>query len=157
MCRFYFNYTRIICINESCYNYKINFYFDTNDGYLKFDQINKTWFSSNPENISETTLSGFWYFENISSLCLDYSDDAEVDGCYELIEFENTYFDCELNIQDCANNAVSFINIDEDENTCSQENYNTIIVDQQSLSNNINLDNFPFLFQNTLMSFKKSR
>ena len=33
-----------------------------------------SWAHSNPENITENILSGFWYFESTSSLCLDYTD-----------------------------------------------------------------------------------
>ena len=122
---------------------------------LKFDQTNILWSHSNPENITENILSGFWYFENSSSLCLDYSDDMLIDGCYETVEFENTYLDCDLNPENCITNILSFINFEEETNTCTIENYNSILTNQQSSSDNINLEYFPFSFKNSLISLNK--
>ena len=114
-----------------------------------------SWAHSNPDNITENILSGFWYFESTSSLCLDYTDNMLIDGCYESVEFENTYLDCDINPENCITNILSFINFEEETNTCTIENYNSISLNQQSLSKNINLENFPFLFRNTLISLDK--
>ena len=150
----YSSFFNEICLNDDCYNYEINFYFDTYDGYLKFDQTNILWSHSNPENVTEKIQSGFWYFENTSSLCLDYSDDMLIDGCYESVEFD-TIIDCELNPENCITKMVSFINFEEDSNTCTIENYNSISSNQQSSSDNINLEYSPFSFKNSLTSFNK--
>ena len=142
-----------ICIDDLCYDYEINFYFDTNNGSYNFSQINKMWESNSPNDILENTINGLWYFDN-SSLCLDYNNIELEDECYEMIEFENTFFDCEANINNCINNIIDFLNMDLIENTCSKEKYDS--VNNTSIyndSNNLSVKDFPIIFQNSFKSF----
>lgn len=121
----YTSFYDYICLENECYDYQINFYFDANDGSYSFLQINKTWDANSFSNVTEDIINGIWYFED-SALCLDYDSIELEDNCYEMIEFENTFFDCEINIENCVNNIVSFSNMNDIENTCSLEKYDTI-------------------------------
>ena len=69
------------------------------------------------------SLEGLWRINN-SQLCLLY-EGSDVEKCYNLIDFQNTYYDCQGDdIYLCENNEVSFFTINDDEQTCSKEIFN---------------------------------
>ena len=146
-----------ICLDGMCHDYKIDFYFDVYDGYLKFDQMIQSWNSNDPDDVTETTLSGLWYFEGSSSLCLDYTDNTLEDNCYESIEFENTYFSCEDSAdleQNCIEDQIIlFSNTNDDEDSCSKEKYIYLEEDNTgSMNNDIDVDVFPSIIKNIFIS-----
>ena len=151
----YSSFFNMVCIEDMCYDYEIDFYFNIDNGSYSFSQINKTWSINTPLEVDENTINGIWYFEN-SALCLDYDNLELEDNCYENIEFENTFFDCETNLDNCINNAVNFSNMNAIEDMCSLEKY----VNSNNQSTNNNSNNFPIsnsstIFKNLLISFHK--
>jgi len=144
-----------ICIDEICYDYRINFYFDSLDGTYKFIQINQTWDISSDENIIDSSLNGLWYFVE-GSLCLDYYDEDLIDSCYEDVQFENSYYNCENNIQNCIDNLVSFININEDQSSCTIEEYGTYS-GENYFQGIIEIDKLSPVIQNIFISINKSQ
>ena len=145
-----FAYLNHICIDGTCYDYKINFYFDQSDGTLRFNQLNQTWGIDLVENITESSFGGLWYFGDGTSLCLDYDDINLIDSCYEAVDIKNTYFDCENNIQNCINNSISFININEEENSCTIEEYNNTAIEANN-NNSIEISKLSPIIRNIIL------
>ena len=148
----YTSFYNHVCIEETCYDYEINFYFDIFDGSYRFSQINKAWIINSPNDITENIISGIWYFDN-SAFCLDYDSLELQDNCYESIEFENTFFDCETNINNCIDNIVNFSNMNDIEETCSKEKFDTINNElTNNSSNSVSIENFTITLKNLLIS-----
>ena len=73
-------------------------------------------------NNEEVIFTGDWDL-TASSLCIDYESGELEDFCFESLEFENEYYDCVNNVNNCINNSVIFTNVDTENNLCSKEAY----------------------------------
>ena len=93
----------------------------------------------NYQDGTDEVLSGQWSIDN-QGICLDYTLEEYQDECYDLINFENNYFDCENNLSLCQDNSVYFISKNNDNNQCSKESYNLYDEEDSILSKKIPLD-----------------
>ena len=139
----------IICLenNDNCFSYMINFSVDYLIGELIFTQ------TINYQDGTDEVLSGQWSIDS-QGICLDYTLEEYQDECYDLINFENNYFDCENNLSLCEDNSVYFISKNNDNNQCSKESYNLYDEEDNILSKEISLDfyeKFPAFIRNMII------
>ena len=133
----YYSFYDEICLNESCNDYSLQFYYDTAalaGEELKFYQSN---------NEGESFYLGNFTLSN--ELCLDYNficnqncldqnglpisnnfiqdNSIELDECWDSVSFSNTYYDCINDIDACNNNTLILTQYNEQNNSCYQASY----------------------------------
>tara|TARA_Y100000389_G_scaffold204985_1_gene261611 strand:- start:11815 stop:12780 length:966 start_codon:yes stop_codon:yes gene_type:complete len=142
----------IICLenNNNCFSYSLDFSINQLIGSLDFTQ------TINFNDGSSEVLSGQWSINN-QGICLDYILEQYQDECYDIINFENDFFDCENDISSCNNNSVYFTSKNNDTNQCSKESYDFLntetILNEDILSNLYNFS--PAIIKNTIITATK--
>ncbi len=137
-----------ICLenNDNCFSYSLNFSIDSIVGALVFNQ------TINYNDGTTAFLSGQWSIDG-QGICLDYNSEEYQDECYDIITFENDYFDCENNLSLCQNNSVYFTLKNNDDNQCSRESYN-LFNENHQLNKKLSLDayeQFPVFIKNIII------
>ena len=141
-----------ICLenNPNCFSYDLEFYINFLEGTLDFRQ---TIYFDDDDGGAGETLEGQWTIDG-QGICLDYTLEEYNDECYDIINFENDYFDCENNLSLCQDNSVRFIAKNNDNNQCSKESYNLSDGEDSILNKKIILDlyeKFPSFIQNIII------
>jgi len=138
----------MICLenNDNCFSYVLDFSINFLEGVLEFEQ------TIDFDDGTNEILTGQWSIDG-QGICLDYTLEQYEDECYDIINFDNSYFDCENNLPLCQDNFVHFIAKNNDNNQCSKESYS--LPDGGSvLSKKILLDSyekFPAFIKNIII------
>ena len=143
----YFTINDIICLenNNNCFSYELDFAINPLIG-LEFTQ------TINYENNDTEVLSGQWSVNN-QGICLDYTLEEYEDECYDTINFENNFFDCENNTALCEDNFAYFISKNNTDDKCSKESYE-LPIENMTLSKQEFLnfyDYFPAIIKNAII------
>ena len=106
----------------------------------------------NYKNNDIEVLSGQWSINN-QGICLDYTLEEYEDECYDTINFENNFFDCENNTALCEDNFAYFISKNNTDDKCSKESYE-LPIENMTLSKQEFLnfyDYFPAIIKNAII------
>ena len=152
----YYSFNESICLDGSCYDYRFAFeYLLDNNTINKFFTQTIIITNLETENNEEVIFTGDWDL-TASSLCIDYESGELEDFCFESLEFENEYYDCVNNVNNCINNSVIFTNVDTENNLCSKEAYFYEPPITFNNNDNLNLDIkvLPLYLQNIILFYK---
>ena len=167
----HYDFYNYICIEETCYDYTLNFYETDNRfifGGVSWEASSDCNWLLNSEACTTTeipNIEGTWSLDvqsyspliiNGNNLCLNYDDTELNDFCFESIELLNNHEDCLLESDSCDNNILYLTVSDEGE--CSREHFSTdgFIYSNQSSHTIPEDDNLSMIAKNIILHIKKS-